>query len=283
MNTISRRIVTTGWFPWDYLSVTFGFSWVCWLPGVLETARILKLPFPVEILILLGIFGPLVGAMWATGRRGGWPAVRCLLTRAFDLRIGIVWWLMILMIPLGLSALAVLGRGLLQGAPADLPVLSNPWTILPTFLLMLLLGGGQEEFGWRGYALDILQERWSALVASLILGLIWGLWHLPLFFVKSAGQYYIPLWAFLLASPALSILTTWVYNSTGKRLFAAILFHAVANTGIDIFPPIEKAAGGDQRAFLILGGLYWLWALLAVGLFGGQRLAGSRRYQDNAT
>jgi membrane protease YdiL (CAAX protease family) len=275
MNATGRKTGTGKWFPWDFLIVTFAFSWLSWLPAVLETSGVLRLPIPTEAFFLLGIFGPLVGAIAATVRRSGWTAARLLLARAIDVRIGAAWWLLILIIPPVLSAMALLGFRLAGGQVGELEVLRSPWIVLPSILFMLLLGGGQEEFGWRGYALDILQARWGALVASIVLGFIWGVWHLPLFFVEKAGQYYMPLWVFLLASPALSILTTWIYNSTGKRLFAALLFHATVNAGMDLFPPIQKVVDGDQRAFLILCALYWVWALLVIAVFGARRLARS--------
>jgi membrane protease YdiL (CAAX protease family) len=273
VNITMKEVVKRRWFPWDYLIVTFGFSWLCWLPGVLGVQRILGLPIPTEAFLLFGIFGPLVGAIVAIARRGGWAAIRRFLGRVLDVRIGVAWWLVILAGPLFLSALAWLGAGLLGGETAELEVVQKPWILLSTMLLMMVLGGGQEEFGWRGYALDILQSRWSALAASVVLGVIWGVWHLPLFFVEGTGQYYLPFGIFVLASPALSILTTWVYNSTGKRLFAAVLFHGAVNTGMTLFPPIQQVAGGDQRAFLILSGLYWMCAVIVISLFGSRRLA----------
>jgi membrane protease YdiL (CAAX protease family) len=277
MNSTMKKIATTNWFPWDFFSATFGFSWLCWLPGVLETRGILKLSIPRELLLVLGICGPLVGAIWATVRKSGWTGARRLLARVGDVRIGMVWWLVILVLPLVLPALALLGKGLLAGEAVELEVLGKPWLILPSILFMLLLGGGQEEFGWRGYALDILQARWSALAASVVLGIIWGAWHLPLFFLDYAGQYYIPVWAFMLTSPALSILMTWAYNCTGKRLFAAWLLHGVINAGMDVFPIIQKTVGSDQRAFLILCGLYWLWALVVIGIFGSRLAKGAQK------
>ena len=272
MNSAMQKATTVNWFPWDYFVITFGFSWLCWSPCVLETRGILELPIPCEVLLLLGIWGPLVGAIWVSVRRNGWTAARGLLARATDLRIGMVWWLVILTIPFVLSALALLGLRLLGGEVVNLEMLAKPWMILPSILFMMLLGGGQEEFGWRGYALDILQARWGAVVASLVLGLIWGVWHLPLFFVEQAGQYYMSMWAFILTSPALSILTTWVYNSTGKRLFAAWLFHGAINTSPEVFPPIQRVVNGDQRGFLIVCGLYWIWALVIIVLSGKRGL-----------
>jgi hypothetical protein len=273
MERAMKRVEAATWFPWDYLIVTFGVAWLCWLPAVLETRGLLELPFPTEAFLLLGIFGPLAGAAGATARQGGWPAVRGLLARILDVRIGVVWWLLILLVPFGVSALAWWSGSLLGGEVAELAVGEAPWTILTTLLLMMALGGGQEEFGWRGYALDVLQARWSALTASVVLGMIWGIWHLPLFFVAGTGQFYLPFWIFVLASPAMSVLTTWIYNSTGKRLFAAVLFHGAINAAMSIFPAIQMEEGADQRTFLVLIGLYWLWAVGVAGLFGGRHLA----------
>ncbi|MGD1992465.1 MAG: CPBP family intramembrane metalloprotease [Anaerolineae bacterium] len=261
------------WFPWDYLIFTFTFSWLCWLPGVLETSGVLELPIPTEVFILLGIFGPLAGAAWTLARRGGWPALRGLLARVLDVRIGASWWLVILLVPFGISALAWWSGGLLGGERAELAVVNRPWVVLTTLLLMMVLGGGQEEFGWRGVALDVLQTRWSALGASVFLGMIWGVWHLPLFFVEGTGQYDIPFWVFVLVSPAMSILTTWVYNSTGRRLFAAVLFHGAVNAGMNVFPAIQMAERTNHGTFLILGGLYWVWAMVVVAMFGSRHLA----------
>src|SRR5436853_185126 len=73
------------------------------------------------------------------------------------------------------------------------PLLEPPWAILPAFAFILLLQGPvPEEFGWRGYALDRLQARWGALTSALVLGVVWGLWHLPLFFLPAAGIYVLP-------------------------------------------------------------------------------------------
>ena len=72
------------WFPWDYLVVTFGFSWLCWLPAVLETRGVPRLPVPREIFLVLVIFGPFAGALWATVRRGNSSAPRDLLRRVLE-------------------------------------------------------------------------------------------------------------------------------------------------------------------------------------------------------
>jgi hypothetical protein len=82
--------------------------------------------------------------------------------------------------------------------------------------------------------------------------------------------------AFIFHSPAISTLATWVYNSTGKRLFAAWLFHATLNASNGVFPLFPNAANRNQSGFLILCGLLWVWALGIIAIFGSQKLSKPR-------
>jgi uncharacterized protein len=260
------------WFPWEYFLVAFGFSWLFWLPLVLETRGVITLPVPREVFLVFGVLGPLVGAIRVNYKKGGWKAVRGLFARAIDVKFGLTWWLVILIIPFFVCTLAYIVFCLLRGQAVDLSAWRTPWMILPSILFQFFIGGGEEEFGWRGYALDALQGRWSVLTASLVLGLIHGVWHLPLFFIQGTGQYYMSFWLFLLTGPANSILFTWIYNSTGKKLFTAWLFHATLNTSFGVFPLFPNAANPDQTGFLILCGLLWVWALIVLAIFGSKKL-----------
>ena len=119
----------------------------------------------------------------------------------------------------------------------------QPWQAwVPLFFYVLLLNALPEEYGWRGFALDRLQKKSSALSASLILGLIWALWHLPLFFIEGTTQAAIPMVQYMLQTVVLSIFYTWLYNNTGGSVLIAApglpcsltttprLFHASANS-----------------------------------------------------
>lgn len=105
-----------------------------------------------------------------------------------------------------------------------------PWqALVPTFFMILLLNALPEEYGWRGYALGPLLDRSSALTTSLILGLLWGLWHLPLHFIEGTVQSAIPVYQFLIQQMVLAILFTWLFTNTRGAVPVAMLFHAVAN------------------------------------------------------
>lgn len=100
-------------------------------------------------------------------------------------------------------------------------------TQLGNFLPLLILGPLSEELGWRGYALERLQTRWNALSSSLIIGVVWALWHLPLFFMVGTSQHELamPFFSFMIIILATSILYTWIFNNTQKNLWSAIFFH----------------------------------------------------------
>jgi membrane protease YdiL (CAAX protease family) len=100
-------------------------------------------------------------------------------------------------------------------------------TQLGSFLQLLIIGPLSEEIGWRGYALEKLQTRWSALTSSLIVGLVWALWHLPLFMMVGTSQHElgVSFTGLLITLMASSILYTWLYNNTKRSLWSAILLH----------------------------------------------------------
>lgn len=112
-------------------------------------------------------------------------------------------------------------------------LLTNPLLILPVFLIAFFFQGAiSKEFGWRGFALDRLQEKYNALTSSIIIGIVWGFWHLPLFYINGTSQSKMPVVLiifFILNSVFLSILFTWLHNNTGGNILVALLFHTMVN------------------------------------------------------
>jgi membrane protease YdiL (CAAX protease family) len=138
----------------------------------------------------------------------------------------------------------------------------EPWHTLQLFVLLFFLGGSfQEEFGW-AYAIDRLQRRWPALPADAALGVLWGLWHLPLFFIPGTGQSHMPLWSFLIATVAARIVMVWIYNGANRSILAMLLFHTVFNLSLNVFPVLSQESGVTQTTWL-----YYV-ALLTVAAFG---------------
>jgi membrane protease YdiL (CAAX protease family) len=123
-------------------------------------------------------------------------------------------------------------------------VVSNPLMLVGMAVIGMLTGPIAEELGWRGFALERLQVRWSPLVSSLILAPLWWGWHLPLFFMKGTTQYawglFTPLfWFFLVGTVPLAIVFTWVCNHNGKSILAAILAHFTYNLTFSLVHPFS--------------------------------------------
>ncbi len=195
---------------------------------------------------LFGLFGPALAAIIVTAVTEGRPGVRALLGRIVRWRVPVPWYLVALGLPTVLSLLAASLSAWLGPAILRVGILS----VLDFVLVVLVLG---EELGWRGYALPKLMQRFSPLVASLILGVLWGLWHLPTFFIAGTPQYQQPVVAFLIMTTAYSILLSWVFLHTRGSVLIATLFHGAINVSQGYF-----LAGTDPAS------RYW-WLALAYG------------------
>lgn len=226
---------------WLFFVIAFTWSWLFWMPEILWGSRLYLAPF-----------GPTIAAFLLTIINEGRNGAKELLKRGLNFKFRKIW-----LVPIFLLMPVIVGFSLLlailSGEPApQIAVLSSPWIVIPAFFYILFLGGPLgEEFGWRGYALDRLQNNYNALISSVILGIVWGLWHLPMFFMKSQDIYHnIPIWGFILGTIFLSILYTWIYNNTGRSILAILLFHTMSNLSHFIFPAMATTLGGLYSVIL---------------------------------
>ena len=190
-------------------------------------------------------FAPGIVAFALTARAAGGVGVRQLARRGAAAEFARRWWLPILFLLPAVAALTVLGGRWLGWEMPAFPLLAQPLNLIGTFFFIFFLGGPLgEEFGWRGYALEPMQRRWGALVASLGLGLLWGLWHLPLHFIEGTAQQVIPVWQFVAQQMVLAVLYTWLFNHTGGSVLAAMVFHALGNlSGAALLPLLATNQG----------------------------------------
>jgi uncharacterized protein len=254
-------------FPWVFLAITFGFTWLILSPGVLAYFGFLKLPFPSIALAALAQFGPSLAAFLLAGIYEGKAGISRLLKRAVDFHLQFRWLVTVLLIPLCVGA-AALGLYILStGQVPVLTMLSQPIMILPSFLMIFFLQGPvPEEFGWRGYLLDRFQARWSPLVASLVMGVIWAVWHLPSWFMDGTYQSFAPFWTFTIYDVAVAILFTWIYNHTHGNLFLALLFHAMIDLANSLFLSAGEVGNGNTLAFIYMAAFYALTAIVVVAV-----------------
>jgi membrane protease YdiL (CAAX protease family) len=210
-----------------FFLLAIAFSWTYW-----ELVGALRLPGP---LMALGAAGPLASAFIVLAASSGKPGVLRLLRNFVSWRVGLRWYLVTL---LGIPALMLLSYLVVPGALTDFH--PPDWSFLPFYLsefaYALFLAGGPllEEGGWRGFALPRVQRLHGPLLGTLLLGALWGLWHLPFFFgplsltgpdatfVSSSVAFV----EFTIGLIGLSVLMTWILNNSGGSVLMAILLHA---------------------------------------------------------
>ncbi len=222
MKSTKKELIT-------FFILAFGWMWLLNLPRVLATFGRLDIPDLLSaILGYLAVFGPAVAAFILTGIQTGKPGMKSLWRSGWRINFDKKWLLpAILLVPItGLITWLIL-------ALIDIPIQwqygAPPALIVPIGLLIWLLNAYPEEYGWRGYALPRLLKGNSPLSASLVLGILWGIWHLPLHFIPTTTQFVIPIWQYLLQTIVLSVLYTWLHKGTGGSVFIASLFHAFSN------------------------------------------------------
>lgn len=258
---------------WPFFLIAFAWSWFFWLLQILGFN------------LYVAPFGPFVAAFFLTYINEGKDGVRELLKRGFDPRIRRIWYVPIFLLMPAIAGFSLFVAWLSEGTIPELTALSQPWLILWNFVYIFFFGGPlQEEFGWRGYALPRLQIRYSALISSVILGIIWAFWHLPLNFMAQppGPQYGAAIGMFLgsiITMVFMSILFTWLYNNTGGYVFATLLFHTMVNLSTYVVFPVFETRTGP---------LYYLVSMIVVAIiilviFGAKRLVRSKRnrFQKN--
>lgn len=252
---------------WIFFVLTFVISWLLWLPSVLRSTGYADLPEIVGLAGMFAVLGPTIAGFIMIGKESGRAGMVKMLQRAFTTGFNKRWWLPTLLL---MPVIGLLTAALMTFLRVKTPTWTAPTlvTALVTALTILFIGGGLEEFGWRGYALDRMQNGRNALTASLVLGFFWGLWHLPLFFIKGTTQAEaaIPVWEFVLQIMVLSVLFTWLYNNTGGSLLVSILFHTIGNTTAAVLPPYFATSIGRWVYFGLL-----LIAAISVVLVWGWR------------
>ena len=235
---------------WRFFFFAFGFTWLAWSPGILDSLGLINLPVPFIVFFFIGTWGPFLAATLVNYQDGGWKNVKDFWKRGFDFNFPARWLLIIVIISLLVSAVPLGLYMLFGGEGPKESILFQPWMIVPVFLTYFFTGGGNEEWGWRGFALDRFQERWNPTIASIVLGIIWGCWHIPLFFIEGTGQSHMSLIIFIVATPGLSILHTLVYNKTEKNLLAVWLFHAMLGTAWETFPIVQPQISGYKNMYI---------------------------------
>lgn len=231
-----------------FIAVTLGICYlVLWGPLVVFQIPVSSFVSSVRgptwalILLLIGGFMPTVVALALTSLKEGRAGLAQMWQRTIQVKIGWRWYLA----ALGLVVLGSAGQIAINNLLGHTFDFSLFLTQLPSFVPLILIGPISEELGWRGYAQTRLQTRWNPLVSGLVVGIVWALWHLPLFLMIGTSQHelHIPFAGFFCGVVALSVLFAWLHNHTGGSIWMAVFFHwiytfagQVIATGVDRSP-----------------------------------------------
>ena len=231
-----------------FLSMTFIWSWSFWLIGLNHLTEGITEEAIGKFLIFFfaGIYGPSVSALLTTILFGGITGILTLLKKLFIWKVPLKNYLFIILLPL---FFVLIGIGLYSLFIGDIGSFdSMAFLSIPTILWAGFYAGPLgEELGWRGFLLPEFQKRFSNLKSAILIGVIWFVWHIPLFWapfgtlVSGEAISALPVIAYFIMLNCLSIIITWlVLNSKGSVLIA-ILFHLSINAGIALlfFPELN--------------------------------------------
>jgi uncharacterized protein len=227
-----------------FFSLTYAVTWTCFIAaGALSGSGAETVPVLAGLrgyLFLLGTFAPAIVALWLAGRAGGREGALALLRRIPEWRVGVRWYVFAVGYLAALKFAVALVHRVATGAWPRFG--DDAWYIMLAAILISTPVQAGEEIGWRGYALPRLAARFGFARGSLLLGVIWACWHLPLFFIPGidkSGQSF-PL--YLLQVTALSVALAWLYVHTHGSLLLVMLMHSAVNQTKDIVPSAVSAA-----------------------------------------
>ncbi|MDQ3248145.1 MAG: CPBP family intramembrane metalloprotease [Chloroflexota bacterium] len=251
--------------PLTYFVLTFALSIPFWVVGAVIQIQLLP-SIPISALMIVA---PATAALILVYRENKSAGVKALLKRSLDFnRVKAkIWWVPILLLMPGVLILSYIVL-YLMGVQRPNPQfeVTTPLFLFAVFFIAAL----GEELGWSGYAIDPLQDRFGALAAALMLGVVWVVWHLiPLRQVPQSLSF-IAWWS--LGTLAYRVIITWLYNNTGKSVFVAALFHTMINLVFQLFP-INGSSLYDPR---VTGLLIATVAIVVVIVWGPGTLVRTR-------
>lgn len=234
-----------------FFALTFAWSWTCWLLALLAQTTSANAG---RTLFFLGGFGPAIAAVVVVAGTSGPDGLRKWLVGCLQWRGRWGWMTLAFFAPLAVLTLAAAVHIMLGGVLRPSPAVGHIGMMIANFFLVFLVGGPLgEELGWRGYALPAMQVRMGWRGASLVLGGIWSVWHLPLFFVAGSAQNQGSIAAFFILILATSVFYSWLFQRSAGSVLPALLLHTASNSWPSLVPILPSDS--VQRPYLLVVGL----------------------------
>ena len=274
-NTHERLVI--GHPVFAYFALTFAISWAGALAIVApHLIRRETLPSTGILMFPVMLLGPSVAGIALTKVVDGKPGLRDLFSRLVSVRLPVYWYVVLLIPPVFVSAVLALLARFLSPLYA-----SNHFF---TGVLFAVPAGVLEEIGWTGYALPKILAKSNALFASVVLGLLWALWHLPVInYLGSAtphGSYWLQFFlAFALAMTAIRVLIVWLYVNT-KSVLLSQLFHVSSTGSLIVFGPAHISSAQEPYWYAIYGCVLWTLVAIIARNFGRQLQVASQGRKD---
>ncbi len=266
---------------WLFLILTLGLMLGSWgvmaiwqIPGASTDPKAVPASPVGLILLFVGGLSPSIAGIITTWRVMGRAGLRDLWRSATQFALGWKAYALILLIPVLEIGLRAAIRTVQGGAVGQSALIAEPLSLIGFTVQIFLLGPISEEFGWRGFALGRLLSRSSASRASLLLGLVWSFWHLPLFFIPNTAQQGFGAWLpefliFLVSVTSSAFLYTWLYLQTNGSLWSAIMLHFTANFSRSFWATFVN----DGLTGRLLSAVIWLAIALVLVISWSKRPA----------
>lgn len=247
-----------------FFFLTFALTWGLGFVIIAGIHGLLPFSVPFVPLFYLGVYAPTVAALVVGGISGGRAGLRAALAGWTRWRVRGGWYLL----ALGLFPVLGLVAVMLYAARAGLEPVQWPTggALAALLIIGLTFGPIGEQAGWRGFALPRLQARYGPVIASLLLGAVWGVWHGILWAIPGTGQSAYPFPVFVLATVAQQVIFTWLYNKTEGSLPVLACLHYSVNTTLTLNGTLGIV---PSRTFLYL--TVALLCVVALGLVAGTR------------
>jgi membrane protease YdiL (CAAX protease family) len=241
-----------------FFVLAFALSWVVWIPVTLFLAE----GEGFHPLNFVGAFGPFLAATMVTLVVGGWPGMKQWFRGVFRIRIGFHWHLIgWILLPIGVAATQFYLFLSLGGRP-DFGCADHWWKFPLVLPIAALFAGGNEEPGWRGFALPKLLESRTPFAASILIGFLWAAWHLPLYLTRGWGGADESLIWFFVNTAGLSVIMTWLYMKSSGSVIPAMLFHQGTNNVWSYVPMATSAQAGVPDWIVLKTIVYWTIAVI---------------------
>jgi len=221
-----------------FFPLAFFFPWVIWGTTIAEQHGLINFHIPQSLSFWIGLT---LATLSSAAITGGKSALRDLFRRMTIWKVNPIWFSSAFVLT-SLICLVSLGINQMAGGVNSIGDLIKTAELPGALLFQIFFFLMTEELAWRGFALPRLLAKFSALNSSLLLGVLWGLWHLPLVFIRDSFQSKIPFLGFLVSTIAISIIFTWLYNKSNGSLLIAGIFHAATDVAIAYFGVMSSSS-----------------------------------------